>query len=1028
MNLNFGIINFAKIAKAKIYIGKLINNKLFNYSFYLDSILKRIETSKVDKIISINNYLYYIDYLSIIENLISESHKSHKISEKLTNLIEIRKKIIFLIGSVGMYSINHIIDFFIKNNKRITDDPCISFYNRTFSPYIVKYEELKKNDKLFYFDQSIDSCSEHIFVKINGLILNIEYYDIKLTIQGYFNNDNFHLYRNHTWIRDNVSKIDILFKKQLGTYKQKFIKQLPLRDIVLYNETNLLDKYTNYGNIYKKNRPKSLIQLIKEVLNDTPFNQRETIISFLLESNGYDAKYFSYILLDIISNGESIYLTLIFRSLHISLQKIIKDTFNSSTKGDINEDNLSYEKRIHLSKAHPKFKAKVFEKLKEINNKSNDTNTKAIQYIDGFLKIPFGTYKENNFTNVFNIFIDNYNNFKRSVYNNQDSHYDYIKEALIENNINIQKVSHFFKTINSQESKEYLYNLGHIQYSDFYNQMSRHKTDIIKKALIKYNFSINGKKELLIQRLYKNRLMYNDLPLEYSQTGDIYREYRLLKDKWNLIVGEYQSYIQFVNETLDKTVYGMKDAKSQLKRIIAQWINGKNDGYCFGLEGPPGTGKTTLAKKGIAKCLQDEKGDDRPFVFIPLGGSSNGSTLEGHNYTYVGSTWGRILDGIMMSKCMNPIIYIDELDKISRTEHGKELVGILIHLTDPSQNNEFMDKYFSGIHIDLSKCLFIFSYNDPSLIDKILLDRIHRIQTKVLHKIDKLEIIKNYLLDDILDTIGYNKEDFIFNDDIIEYIIDNYTLEPGVRKLKEKCFDIFREINLKHLSGEINDFPVNIDHKMVDNILDVNNKLQIKKIDYNPKVGIVNGLFATGSGHGGIINVEAVYTYSETKMSMELTGQQGDVMKESMKVAKSIAWNKLSDSERSRILAKEKFGIHVHCPEGATPKDGPSAGGIITIALISLLSNREVRNDFAMTGEIDLQGNILEIGGLESKIIGATKHGVFNIICPKSNSHDIDKIKSESTLFNQFPINIYMVDHIDEAIKLLFINPTNNKI
>ena len=1020
MDLNFEIIKFGKIIRAKYFIDKLINDKLIEYSFYLHSILKRIETSKVDKIISINNYLYYIDYLSIIENLISESQKSKKIKEKLANLIEIRKKIIFLIGSVGMYSINHIIDFFIKDNNGIKADPCILFYNRTFSPYIVKYEELKKNDKLFYFNQSIDTCSEHIFVKINGLILNIEYYDIKLTIQGYFNTDNFHLYRNHQWISENVRKIDELFKKQSGTYKQKFIKQLPLRDIVIYNEINILDKFTEYGNIYKKNRSKSLIQLIKDVLNDTPYNQRETIISFLLESNGYDAKYFSYILLDIISNGDSIYLTLIFRSLHISLQKIIKDTFNTSTKGDINEENLSYEKRIHLSKAHPKFKAKVFEKLKEVNNKSNDSNTKAIQYIDGFLKIPFGIYKENNFTNVFSHFLDHFQNYKTNLLNNKESHFDYMRQEISEKTLNIQKISHFFKKIGSYSDREYRYKLGLIDYNSFNNQISRHKTDIIKKLLISKNISHNGKKELLIQRLYKNRMLYNDIPIEFITTGDIYKEYHGLKEKWDIIVGEYQSYIQFVSDTLDKTVYGMKDAKSQLKRIMAQWINGKNDGYCFGLEGPPGTGKTTLAKKGIAKCLQDERGEDRPFVFIPLGGSSNGSTLEGHNYTYVGSTWGRILDGIMMSKCMNPIIYIDELDKISRTEHGKELVGILIHLTDPSQNNEFMDKYFSGIHIDLSKCLFIFSYNDPSLIDKILLDRIHRIQTRVLHKCDKLEIIKNYLLEDILDTIGYTKSDFIFNDEVIEYIIDNYTQEPGVRKLKEKCFDIFREINLRHLSGEINEFPVLISDELVDSILDINNKLQIKSIDYKPKVGIVNGLFATGSGNGGIINVEAVYTYSETKMSMELTGQQGDVMKESMKVAKSIAWNKLSDIQRADINKRDKFGIHVHCPEGATPKDGPSAGGIITIALLSLLSDRKVRNDFAMTGEIDLQGNILEIGGLESKIIGATKHGIFNVICPKSNKHDIDKIKSESNLFNQFSINIYMVDHIDEAIELLF--------
>ena len=160
-------------------------------------------------------------------------------------------------------------------------------------------------------------------------------------------------------------------------------------------------------------------------------------------------------------------------------------------------------------------------------------------------------------------------------------------------------------------------------------------------------------------------------------------------------------------------------------------------GYCIGFEGPPGTGKTSLAKKGIANCLKDTDGNSRPFAFIPIGGSSNGSVLEGHSYTYVGSTWGKIVDVLMETKCMNPIIYIDELDKISRTESGREIIGILTHLTDSSQNDEFFDKYFSGIKIDLSKVLFIFSYNNFNNIDPILADRIHRVQFNNLTKMTK---------------------------------------------------------------------------------------------------------------------------------------------------------------------------------------------------------------------------------------------------------------------------------------------------
>ena len=170
---------------------------------------------------------------------------------------------------------------------------------------------------------------------------------------------------------------------------------------------------------------------------------------------------------------------------------------------------------------------------------------------------------------------------------------------------------------------------------------------------------------------------------------------------------------------MDNAIYGQDEAKNEIKRIISQRINGDMSGYCLGFEGPPGTGKTTIAKQGIAECLKDYDNESRPFSFIALGGSSNGSTLEGHNYTYLGSTHGKIVDILIESKCMNPIIYIDELDKISNTENGKELIGILTHLTDSSQNEHFNDKYFAGIDFDLSKVLFIFSYNDYNKLDKI---------------------------------------------------------------------------------------------------------------------------------------------------------------------------------------------------------------------------------------------------------------------------------------------------------------------
>ena len=197
---------------------------------------------------------------------------------------------------------------------------------------------------------------------------------------------------------------------------------------------------------------------------------------------------------------------------------------------------------------------------------------------------------------------------------------------------------------------------------------------------------------------------------------------------------------------MDKSVYGHDKPKKQIERIIGQWINGEQSGYCFGFEGPPGVGKTSLAKQGLANCLKDENGETRPFAMIQMGGDSNGSTLHGHNYTYVGSTWGSIVQILIDKKCMNPIIFIDELDKISKTENGREIIGILIHLLDPAQNDCFQDKYFSGIDLDLSKALFVLSYNDAESIDRILLDRIHRVKFSNLSLDEKLKISKEYFL------------------------------------------------------------------------------------------------------------------------------------------------------------------------------------------------------------------------------------------------------------------------------------------
>ena len=431
--------------------------------------------------------------------------------------------------------------------------------------------------------------------------------------------------------------------------------------------------------------------------------------------------------------------------------------------------------------------------------------------------------------------------------------------------------------------------------------------------------------------------------------------------------------------------------------------------------------------KYISKCLKDAEGNNRPFSFIAIGGSSNGSTLSGHNYTYVGSTWGRIVDILIENKCMNPIIFIDELDKVSRSEHGKEIIGILTHLVDSTQNDNFQDKYFNGIDLDLSKALFIFSYNDPSSVDRILLDRIHRIKFKNLDIKEKITITSKYLLPEINKKLGL-KDAIYFADDIISYIISHYTYEAGVRKLKEILFEICSEINLKILSNDLsnNKLPISVNKNLVQLYLKERNEIRFKKIHESPCSGLICGLWANSHGKGGIIPIESSLFPSQTFLDLKLTGMQGDVMKESMNVAKTLAWKLTKPGQRKKLLTKIKNsklqGIHIHCPEGATPKDGPSAGTAITICMYSLFNDIKIKNDIAITGEINLQGKVTAIGGLDLKILGGIRAGVKYFLFPKENQDDFDKFmekyKNSSIISN---IKFKPVDDIKDVIPEVFV-------
>ena len=283
-----------------------------------------------------------------------------------------------------------------------------------------------------------------------------------------------------------------------------------------------------------------------------------------------------------------------------------------------------------------------------------------------------------------------------------------------------------------------------------------------------------------------------------------------------------QNYMVKCEEILNDCVYGMNEAKGQIMQLIGKWItNPESIGTAIGLKGPMGTGKTTLVKYGISKIL------NRELAFITLGGSSDGTTLKGHSYTYEGSGPGKIADILIQCKTNNPIIFFDELDKVSQTDKGQEIYSVLTHLTDVTQNNQFHDNFFSELDLDLSKCLFIFSYNDETLINPILKDRMYTIEISGYNTPDKIKICEKYLIPSIEKDIGINPGDIILSSDIIKYIIEKTKHEDGVRNLKRNIETIYSKLNLFHIMKHTTifknlihvTFPFVLNTKIIDQLI-----------------------------------------------------------------------------------------------------------------------------------------------------------------------------------------------------------------
>lgn len=490
--------------------------------------------------------------------------------------------------------------------------------------------------------------------------------------------------------------------------------------------------------------------------------------------------------------------------------------------------------------------------------------------------------------------------------------------------------------------------------------------------------------------------------------------------------------ISDVEIQLDKDHFSLEKPKKRIVEYFAvkellelRGIGSENSAgaiLCF--SGPPGVGKTSLANS-IATALK------RPLVRIALGGLEDVNELRGHRRTYVGAMPGRITQGLIDAKKMNPVIVLDEIDKVSRSQRG-DPTAALLEILDPEQNNAFRD-YYLNFNIDLSNVIFIATANDVGKIPGPLRDRMEFIAVSSYTPQEKFEIAKRYLLPQELKKHGLKSSEVSISKSALKELIHSYTREAGVRNLRRRLADLSRKVAKNILQDSTID-KVNVSLKNLKEFFD-KSVFEIEKTNKVPVVGVVNGLAWTAVG-GDVLKIESIRIRG--KGGFQLTGSLGDVMKESAKIAMSVVktlidTGKLAiDMKNIPLTFKEKdenlkvspsevykrYDLHIHVPDGATPKDGPSAGIAMVSVIASILSSKAIRSEIAMTGEVSLSGDVLPIGGLKEKLIAAHKAGMTKALIPAKNyERDIEDIPTEV----RESVEIIGVSRVEEVLKQILV-------
>ena len=469
-----------------------------------------------------------------------------------------------------------------------------------------------------------------------------------------------------------------------------------------------------------------------------------------------------------------------------------------------------------------------------------------------------------------------------------------------------------------------------------------------------------------------------------KQEGQDSHEYGMLYDYLDFVTGlswkkEKAEEIDLdeARRVLDEDHFGLKKTKERIiQQIAVMALNKKQSGSILLFVGAPGTGKTSIGQS-IAKALK------RKYVRISLGGVRDEAEIRGHRRTYIGAMPGRIMDGIRRSGVSNPVVVLDEVDKLVR-DYGGDPSSALLEVLDPEQNSTFTDHYMN-VPYDLSDVLFVCTANRSDTIPEPLLNRMEEISFPGYSALEKFQIAKRHLLPKAMEKAGIGESDLAVSDDALKALISDYTMEAGVRGLKNRLDTLCRAAAVKivrgghqtvsvepaDLRGMLETAPIRHDH-----ILEVKNP------------GIVTGLAWTQAG-GEILFIETLFTRGSGKMTV--TGQLGDVMKESAMIAVSLVKSMFPDKES----LFEENDLHIHVPAGAVPKDGPSAGITLTTALASLVTGRAVSPEFAMTGEVSLRGVVMPIGGLPEKLMAAQRAGVTQVFIPEENVDDLADVAEE---------------------------------